>query len=264
MLALHPLIKDLPKACSLLRDSIDLLPLLTPRSLQREDQQHILGQLSGMASLAVSVLLEAGDLPVEALRLQELGRSVTNSQHLDYRDDISDLTEHYPKLAEEFSSLRVDLDSPLPSLEPSNMSTDQRLCVQQSHRHRRSKVAQDLDDILRQIREKPGFQNFLRAQSEACLLSAAGEGPIVVLNVTALRSDAILVTKAHVKSIALRKLSYASLIEYYSKDIYDDPAVMRTFLEWLWKGAAQPVLQELGFYPKAVEPLPRIWWIGVG
>jgi len=35
-------------------------------------------------------------------------------------------------------------------------------------------------------------------------------------------------------------------------------------MEWLWKAAVQPVLQELGFYPRKVDPLPRIWWIGVG
>jgi len=28
--------------------------------------------------------------------------------------------------------------------------------------------------------------------------------------------------------------------------------------------AVQPVLRELGFYPRPVTPLPRIWWIGVG
>ena len=35
-------------------------------------------------------------------------------------------------------------------------------------------------------------------------------------------------------------------------------------LRWLWQAAVQPVLQELGFFPKAADPLPRIWWIGVG
>jgi len=35
-------------------------------------------------------------------------------------------------------------------------------------------------------------------------------------------------------------------------------------LEWLWKAAVQLVLWQLGFYPTEVDPLPRIWWIGVG
>ena len=43
-----------------------------------------------------------------------------------------------------------------------------------------------------------------------------------------------------------------------------DNEVQRELLECLWKAAVEPVLGELGFYPKAVDPLPRIWWIGVG
>ncbi|RPB27802.1 hypothetical protein L211DRAFT_778853 [Terfezia boudieri ATCC MYA-4762] len=200
--------QDMSRAFSVLRDATHLLPLATPRSLNREDQQHILGQLTGLASLAAAVSLQAGQSPLEALRLQELCRSVTNSQLLDYRTEISDLKEQYPELAKDYDSLRQELDSP-------------------------NKVVKDLDNILLQIRQKPGFKYFLRAESEEYFLSAAQEGPIVVLNVTELRSDAILLSKSQM-------------------------------LEWLWKAAVQPVLRELGFYPKVVDPLPRVWWIGIG
>jgi len=44
----------------------------------------------------------------------------------------------------------------------------------------------------------------------------------------------------------------------------EDNEAMRELLEWLWMAAVQPVLRELGFHPKPVTPLPRIWWIGVG
>ncbi|KAF8456990.1 hypothetical protein BGX38DRAFT_1161378 [Terfezia claveryi] len=116
---------------------------------------------------------------------------------------------------------------------------DGRLQIQQAGIHRRNKVANDLDYVLQQIRQKPGFGTFLRAESELYLLSAAQEGPIVVLNATNLRSDAILLTKTQV-------------------------TIKREMLEWLWKAAVQPVLRKLGFYPKLVHPLPRMWWIGVG
>ncbi|KAF8432049.1 CHAT domain-containing protein [Terfezia claveryi] len=265
MLVFDPLVKDLPTACTLLQDVMQLLPLVTPRSLGREDQQHILGYLTGLASLAASVCFEVGESPLEALRLQELGRSVTNSQLLDYRSDISDLMKNYPTLAEEFGSLREELDSPfgISSIGSPDMSIKQCLKAQQSTIRRRNKVVQDLDHTLMQIRQKPGFENFLRSESEAFYLSAAHEGPIVVLNVTKLRSDAILITKAAVKSIALQNLSHASMVKHCVWRTSDNE-VMRRLLEWLWKGAVQPVLSELGFYPKKIYPLPRIWWIGVG
>ena len=95
-----------------------------------------------------------------------------------------------------------------------------------------------------------------------------------MLNVTTIRSDAIMVTEDGVKSITLPGLSHASMRKYWGKaetsrtctyPVYatNDNKVKREMLEWLWKAAVQPVLQELGFYPK-VNPLPRIWWIGVG
>ena len=261
LLVFSPFVTDMSKACSLLHDAVHLLPLSTSRSLEREDQQYILGKLTGLVSLAASVALEAGQSPLEALRLLELGRSVTNGQLLDYRSDISDLMEYHPALAGEFDSLRQELDSPFPCLESSDMSTEQHLQAQKSTIGRSNKVAHDLDTILLKIRQNPGFENFLRADSEAYLLSAAEEGPIVVLNVTKLRSDAILVTKAKVRSIILPQLSHDSMVKYCSTTT-DDTEVMRELLEWLWRAAVQPVLSELGLYPH--KALPRIWWIGVG
>ena len=274
ILAFHPAAKDLPRACSLLHDAIHLIPLATSRSLSRVDQQHIVGKLAGQAvgnltgpaSLAISVLLEAGRSPMEALRLGALGRSVTNSQLLDYRSDISGLMKLHPILARDFDSLRQELDSPFPQIRSSDMSTQAYLQTQQAAIGRRKMVVQDLDNLLREIREKLGFENFLLGQSEEYLLSAAQPGPIVLLNVGEFRSDAILLTRAQVTSIALPNASHASTMKYFGPAApMDDNEFIREMLEWLWKGVVQPVLQELGFYPnpKRVD-LPRIWWMGVG
>ena len=105
ILTFNPLVRDLSRACSLLHDATHLIPQATLRSLDHEDQQYILGKLAGLASLTVSVSLEAGRSPLEALQLQELGRSITNGQLLDYRADISDLMEQHPALAKEFDFL---------------------------------------------------------------------------------------------------------------------------------------------------------------
>lgn len=269
LLAFGPFVNGVSRACSLLQNAINLLPLLTLRSLDREDQQHSLAELTGLASLAASLILEAGGSPTEALRLLELGRSVTNGQLLEYRSDISQLQEHHPALAEDFGSLRKELDSPIPTLDSSRLSHTQYRHTQRSAVNRRNMVAGDLDRVLLQIREKPGFENFLCADSEEYLVSAAQEGPIAILNVTQLRSDAILVTKTGVTSIELFDLSYDSMNTYCGTIASTlDNELRREFLEWLWRGAVQPVLRLLGFYvnprPKESDPLPRIWWIGVG
>jgi len=113
-------------------------------------------------------------------------------------------------LGEDFDSLRQELDTPLPSMEsPSDTflggtSTTKRPQTQQAAISRRNQVAKELDDMLEQIRQLPGFQTFFRAESEQYFLSEVQEGPIVVLNGTELRSDAILLTKARVTSIPTR------------------------------------------------------------
>ena len=224
------------------------MPLATSRSLGREDQQYILAKLTGLASLAAAVSLEVGKPPLDALRLLELGHSVTNGQLIDYRSDISDLIEQHPMLAKHFNFLCQELDSPFPSTESLvDISVDQRLRIQQTAIHKRNQAGKDLDYILQQIRQKPGFEHFLRVASEESLLSAAEEGPIVALNVTELRSDAILVTKEKVTNIGLPHLSYASMV--WSLDIgplaaRDDNEFQREILEWLWKAAVQPVLRD--------------------
>ena len=90
-----------------------------------------------------------------------------------------------------------------------------------------------------------------------------------MLNVTRLRSDAILVTKREIRSIALPQPSLSFLEEHnylFTSPTHatDDNKVKRKLLDFLWKDIVQPVLQELGFYPKKAHPLPRVWWIGVG
>ncbi|KAF8430063.1 CHAT domain-containing protein [Tirmania nivea] len=246
--------KDLSRASSLLHDAIHLIPPATSRSLEREDQQLILEKLTGFASLAAAVLLEAGRAPLEALRLQELARNITNGQLLHYRSDISDLMDQYPTLAKDFDSLRQELDSPFPFPEPSNMPKSKRLQIQTA-------IHQKIKLLKISMKYSSGFDKNLVSKI-SCLQNLRN---IYLLNVTSLRSDAIVLTEEHVTSIALPHLSRASMFKYFSQSaVADVNEVKRELLEWLWKGAVEPVLRELGFYPKKVDPLPRIWWIGVG
>lgn len=156
---------DLSRAWPLLHDAIHLIPRATLRSLDREDQQHILGKLTGLTSLAISVSLEISRSPLEALQLQELSRSITNGQFLDYRTDISDLMEEYPTLAKEFDSLRQTLDSPVPSSSTESSDTSKgkllQILEQQAIIDRKNKAAQDLDNILFQNSAETRIQEFL-------------------------------------------------------------------------------------------------------
>ena len=99
-------------ASSLLEGAVKLLPIVSPQALANNDKQYILGQFSGLASMAAALALEVGKDAYQALELLELGRCIITGLLLEIRIDISDLQQQHPTLAEEFISFRNKLDSP--------------------------------------------------------------------------------------------------------------------------------------------------------
>jgi hypothetical protein len=110
----------------------------------------------------------------------------------------------------------------------------------------------------------------------------AAEGPMVVFNVSAYRSDAILLTSEGITSLNLPRLDQAAVVEqvtafYQSIDAMtaaesslrersEAQRAIRQTLAWLWDIAAGPVLRDLGYLrqPRAGTPWPRLWWIPTG
>jgi len=72
---------------------------------------------------------------------------------------------------------------------------------------RRMALALEWDELVRQVRELDGFQDFLRPPRVEDLLPAAKRGPVAVINVSRWRCDALLVRPDGVKSIELEDLT---------------------------------------------------------
>jgi hypothetical protein len=143
--------------------------------------------------------------------LLELGRGIIANLQLEVRSDISVLATSHPELAKQFEELRnlidlpspiaeyqVDFDSPY-SLDSTNLVAKRRTLVKQ------------FDDLLISIRSLDGFKDFLRGPSAPELYHLAEEGPIIVFNVSDIRSDAFLITTDEIRSIHLRFLTLDSL-----------------------------------------------------
>src|SRR5437762_1123084 len=79
----------------------------------------------------------------------------------------------------------------------------------------------------------------------------AESGPIVVFNVSKLRSDAIIVTKDGITSLRLPLLCQSSLEQHASSFLeslrhrMNALPKMDTVLKWLWDAAAGPVFHNL-------------------
>lgn len=77
--------EDIKQATRLLKEAIELLPMTSPLSLQRSDQQDALARFAGLARNAAALTLHSNGTAFEALRLLELGRGVMASLQLDTR-----------------------------------------------------------------------------------------------------------------------------------------------------------------------------------
>ena len=262
------------------QSAIKFLHRASSRAIEREDQEYILGQVSGTSSLTASLALETGNPASTAIELLEFGCGIIAGYTFDARNDVSELGKQYPALCSRYQALQDELSSPLqvPEIEsyviPSMTSTGNRVTE-------RLEAVRELDELEAEIRRKDGFSRFQLPPSSADFVTLARSigGPIVAFSVSTLRSDAILVTPAGIKALSLPKLDYPTLLkksDVLSKGVMKGPKrtmperlnILKGVLLWLWEAAVKPVLEELNFIQEVSKyhgkPLPRIWCISSG
>ncbi|MFD0385345.1 hypothetical protein ACFQ2B_32945 [Streptomyces stramineus] len=203
-----------PEALDAYRSAVAELPLLAWHGLDRTDRLDALGRAAGLAGDAAAVALNARR-PEEALQLLEQGRGVLLAQALDARDDMTALEERAPALAARIREIRAllntdptDLADPTalstlsaPETGPADQAGEQRAAAE-----RRRELAREMDDLVRRARELPGLADFLRPPSVARLREAAANGPVVVVNTSALRCDALVLTRDRLRTVPLPDL----------------------------------------------------------
>ncbi|KAL6405455.1 TPR Domain containing protein [Ilyonectria robusta] len=238
--------------------AVSLIALLAPRSLGTSDKQHLLTEVSGLASDAAAIALMAGKTPYEAMRLLELGRGVIAGSLNEMRADISDLLQKHPQLAEEYIKLRDQVNAPTRQVNQLRLPTVAAPQVSQ-----RYDAGQKLERTIQAIRSLPGFDRFLMAPSEDQFKAAATSGPIVVINVSNHRCDALIIKELELKSVPLPHLSNSD-IQTRAKALANPDSPDTQLLEWLWDTIAKPVLDALGFTQTPDGCLPRVWWVPTG
>ncbi|KAI9682837.1 MAG: hypothetical protein M1822_006327 [Bathelium mastoideum] len=253
---------DWRKAHDILEEAVGLLPLITPRSLQVEDQQHLLKRVSVTATLAAAAALGNDCTALHALQLLELGRGVISGLLLDMRTDVSSLKQEHPDLAQQFTSLCEEINSS--EITDSSSGLEAVKMVLDIREERRRKADEELGQLLEDIRAQNGFHDFLRPLSGEAFMNIAAKGPIVVINVSFYRCDAILVERHQIRSLKLPLLKLAD-VNTAARQLIDSSVVELGMLEWLWDTTAQPILDTLGLKesPKNDE-WPRVWWIPTG
>lgn len=269
--------------------AVEHLGLVTPMHVDRPDQESFLKQYQGLACDAAAAALQSGD-PERALTLLEQGRGVMFSQALDLGMERR-LRRTHAGLADEMERLRraangYDVDP----FEIRRLEDPGGPCLGRSIlaavgelRGRKTTIhptpSENLTETLAKIRDVPGFERFLLPPDIADLLPAAAEGPIVLLNVSEIRSDALILSIVGVSTVPLPALTpsrvrdralqfLAAIDEVTDGRRIEGEGQIVTILEWLWDSVTGPVLEAaLGGEPRPVgkkDAWPRLWWCPSG
>jgi tetratricopeptide (TPR) repeat protein len=274
---------DPHKAAGLLAEAVHLLPEVAPREQERQDQQHSLASFSGLVTTAAALALSAGKdhsaSAEAALELLETGRAVMMSQALETRSDLSDLAARHPALAAQYGELRDRLDRPdgnpgIRATKPPAGEGNATRPLGDTFRDR-AQVADEFRRIISEIRKQQGFQSFMLPPTADELARQAAAGPLVVINASPDRSDAIIVRTSGTAAVSLPELqdglvSQISALRSGARAAQDADTMQErragqdaifSVLEWLWDALAAPVLSELGWDDDlSAHPGRRLWW----
>ncbi|KAK5633090.1 hypothetical protein RRF57_008804 [Xylaria bambusicola] len=260
------------------RTAMELLPLACGRYMSLQDQLDMISSTSGLASEICSLMIQV-DKPEEALRHLEAGRAMLLGFAMDNSDEVLALAATHENLAKEFIGVKAKLRIP-PHLQGCSLG-------ELKLRERRAAEA-DLINCLRKIRNIDGHRNFLLEPTIDRMKSCSKEGAVVIVNISYMRSDAIILVDSGIRILPLPNLQIEKVVDFgvqlnasfsivdfsvkrahkvLSKKVPKQPQQASPgFLDWLWASCVRPVFDELknsGATP-ADGNLPRIWWIGSG
>ncbi|CAG1974163.1 unnamed protein product [Fusarium graminearum] len=242
---------DKQKAYQAAQVIMGLLPQLITRSHETSDKQHAAGFRAGMTCSATAAALQADRPLFEAIQVLELGRGVLAKYSEEMLFDPVKLGLLSPEQAKAYSHLRDELQ---------DSNTFYQGCSLESHisqLNKRHSAATELDELIVEIRKLPGFDDLWTAPTEAEIFEAAKYGPVVVINISDGRCDAIIVNKDQMRSLALRNITN-DLHQFARKGDFGSSKI----LEWMWDNITKPILDALGYsQPPAEGAWPHVWWI---
>jgi hypothetical protein len=268
---------DWPAAADGYETAVDLMELVVWHGLPRAAREAQLTQLPGLASNAAATALAAGD-PPRALAVLERGRSVLWTQQLRLRSSFDQVRDAAPELHRKLAELAGQLGTdPAAAGDPAGPAA-------RVSGERRQRLAAAWDETLAQVRALPGLAGTLRPPDAAELAVVAAGGPAVVLNVSEIRSDALILTSQGVTVLPLpgvtpdavrqQAIAHLGALQALAEGPGLDPdgylaaePAIRGGLDWLRTEITGPVLDELdrlGALPPAAGAGRPVRWCPAG
>ena len=256
----HPSAADAyTKSLTLLGRRLILAPTI-------ESQQNLLATvLKALALDAASSSINRGEFR-SAVELLEQGRAVLWSKLRGYRHPLDKLRTIDKGLFDQFETLSGQLECLAMSVESRSSASESPGPFFEAKMQQHRILSEKWDDVVDKIRQVPDFTDFLRAVPFATLQKAAAEGPIIIINISQYRSDAIIPQDVGDPVIVpLPKSLPAILAELSSKFATacasqgeDSARLILPVLRSLWDNIAFPVRTQL--VALGVPDKSRIWW----
>ncbi|KAJ7845301.1 CHAT domain-containing protein [Mycena leptocephala] len=264
---------------------IDLLPQLAWLGLSITDRHHHILQAGEAVRDAAAAAIAACQYE-QAVEWLEQGRSVVWGQLFNLRTPVDDLKKAHPQLANELISLskkveeagnrEVSFDIVAPGI--------QRPLQSVANEHHENALKRD--EVLEEIRTLDGFETFLLPKTIAQLAPAAQSGPVVVVNVSQFRCDALVLipgvtdevihiplgdfTLENVENLAeslgvlLNQKGRSDRLHGVREGYVPPDERLSRILSELWVRVVKPVLDGLAMTTPSKESPPRIWWCPTG
>ncbi|KDQ50729.1 hypothetical protein JAAARDRAFT_211553 [Jaapia argillacea MUCL 33604] len=242
---------------------------------------------NGLAREAAAVAIREGKFE-RAVELLEEGRAVFWSQALQLRTSFDDLRDKAPELADQLQmiSQRLERDSYRGVDKVTMVSYDVALAAVSETQSRHLRLLGDeWLTCLQKVRHMEGFEGFLLPKTYADLCRVAAHGPVVILNATDSRFDALIIKApgTEVLHVPLTRFSLDSQRQLAKmqalcrdacplsrgdrgmrwKDKVKSPeTIMKEGLAKLWETVVEPIIRALDL-KRSTSP-PRLWWCPTG
>jgi tetratricopeptide (TPR) repeat protein len=208
-------------ALSAFSSAVRLLDETAWIGLGRADQERLLGRLTGLPTDAAAMAITESRLEL-AVELLERGSGVLLVRQLEASAQLAVLRERAPDLAGQSAWINQALNPPaairvsddeLPG-QPSQPGTTQR----------RVELARRRDSIIQQIRDRADLQDLVAPPPFSRLAEAAAHGPVIIINISSYRCDALIITSGTVLLVPLPEVTASAVTEQTEKlvDAADD------------------------------------------
>lgn len=245
-----------------------------------------------LASDAASYFIEIGDIK-KAIEMLEQGRGLLWSQMRGFRTPLDNLRMVNSSLASKLDNISKQLETLLISSDEhiiTSSDSSSEASAESSYRlfndqlNQKRLLSKEQEVLTERIREIPGFEDFLKTTPFDKLQLSADEGPVIIINHSDYRSDAIILLRGHGPMVVPLSQPASNESEagrdtsgntFYEEALYrsiklmavrwvlgDNPRLyndtLMSMLEWLWENIVSLVVKKLN--ELGVKKQSRIWW----